>query len=784
MTDVSRRLRLRALAVATTLAISSMCASTALAAGRLDLSGLQAPEQTTFDRFIVKYREGTSERNNSASLGSSLRSASNAVPAKAGRSLEVRQLRRLAVGADVVRADRKLDRVEAESLMRQIASNPNVEYVEVDKLNKPLLTPNDTSYSQQWGYQDSDAGIRANEAWNTTSGVGSVVAVLDTGITNHSDLNANILPGYDFIIDTAVSNDGNGRDADPSDPGDWITANQCGGIHAAQSSSWHGTHVAGTIAAVTNNGKGVAGVAYGAKVVPVRVLGTCGGYDSDIADAIVWASGGTVSGVPANANPAEVINLSLGGSGACGTTTQNAINGAVSRGTTLVIAAGNDNVNVSNASPANCNNVVAVGSVTSTGARSSFSNYGALIDIAAPGSTILSTLNTGTTTPGSETYVNYSGTSMATPHVAGVVALIQSVSATPKTPAQVEALLKSTARAFPSTPSQAIGAGIADAKAAVDAAGGGGGTNVAPTANFTSSASGLTVSFTDTSTDSDGSIASRSWSFGDGTTSTTANPSKTYSAAGTYTVTLTVTDDDGATNTKTASVTVSSGGGGGTVLSNGVPVTGLASGAGTSLNYTIVVPAGASNLNIVTSGGTGDVDLYVKAGSAPTDTVYDCRPYKSGNAETCTFATPTAGTYYVRLKAYSAFSGVSLVGSYTTGGGGSTQTYTNGSDVTISDNATVNSPITVSGRSGNGLASTSVAVNIVHTYKGDLKADLVAPDGSVYVLHNRSGGSTDNINATYTVNLSGEALNGTWNLRVNDNASGDTGYINSWSVTF
>lgn len=783
MSDVSkRRLRMHVLASATAIAISSMCALPAMAAGRVDVSGLHSPEQNSFDRFIVKYRDGSTERASAASLDSALRSATRAVPAKAGRALEVRQLRRLAVGADVVRSDRKLDRVEAESLMRQLASNPNVEYIEVDKLNKPFLTPNDTNYSQQWGYQDSDAGIRANEAWDVTSGAGSVVAVLDTGITNHSDLNANILPGYDFIIDTTVSNDGNGRDSDPSDPGDWVTANQCGGVHAAQNSSWHGTHVAGTIAAVTNNAKGVAGVAYSAKVVPVRVLGTCGGYDSDIADAITWASGGTVSGVPANANPAEVINLSLGGSGACGSTTQTAINGAVGRGTTLVIAAGNDNTNVSNASPANCANVVAVGSITSTGARSSFSNYGAGVDIAAPGSTIMSTLNTGTTTPGSETYANYSGTSMATPHVAGVVALIQAVSATPKTPAQVEALLKSSARPFPSTPSQPIGAGIADAKAAVDAAGGGGG-NVNPVANFTSSASGLTVSFTDTSTDSDGTIASRSWNFGDGTTSTATNPSKTYSAAGTYTVTLTVTDNGGATNTKTSSVTVSSGGGG-TVLQNGVPVTGLAAAAGASLNYTIVVPAGASNLNIATSGGTGDADLYVKSGSAPTDTVYDCRPYKSGNAETCTFATPTAGTYYVRLKAYSAFSGVSLTGSYTTGGGGGTQTYTNGTDVTISDNATVNSPITVSGRSGNGLASTSVAVNIVHTYIGDLKVDLVAPDGSVYVLHNRSGGSADNINSTYTVNLSSEALNGTWNLRVNDNAGGDTGYINSWSVTF
>ncbi len=776
MSDVSkRRLRLHVLASATAIAIASMSVLPASAADRIDVSGLQSPEQTSFDRFIVKYKIGSSERASTASLDSALLSATRAVPARSGRALRVTHVRRLAVGADVVRSDRKLDRAEAESLMRQLASNPNVEYVEVDKLNQPVFTPNDTNFSQQYGFGTGAGGIRATEAWDITSGSGTVVAVLDTGITNHSDLNANLLPGYDFIIDTAVSADGNGRDSDPSDPGD---------AYGGNPSSWHGTHVAGTIAAVTNNGKGVAGTAFNAKVVPVRVLGKGGGYDSDIADAIIWASGGTVSGVPANANPAEVINLSLGGSGACSTTSQSAINGAVGRGTTLVIAAGNSNANTSGFSPANCNNVVAVGAVTSTGARASYSNYGALVDVAAPGSAVLSTLNAGTAGPGAENYASYSGTSMAAPHVAGVVALIQSVSSPAKTPAQIEALLKSSARAFPSTPSQPIGSGIVNAKAAVDAAGGGGG-NVAPVANFSASASGLTVSFTDTSTDSDGSIASRSWSFGDGTTSTASSPSKTYSAAGTYTVTLTVTDNSGATNAKTSSVTVNAGGGGGTVLSNGVAVTGLSAAAGASLNYTMVVPAGASGLSFTTSGGSGDMDLYVKSGSAPTDSVYDCRPYKSGNAESCSFATPTAGTYYVRLKAYSAFAGVSLTGSYSTGGGGgSTQTYTNGADVAIADNATVNSPITVSGRSGNGLASTSVAVNIVHTYKGDLKVDLVAPDGSVYVLHNRSGGSANNINSTYTVNLSSEVLNGTWNLRVNDNAGGDTGYINSWSVTF
>jgi serine protease len=691
----SRRIRAHALSIATAIALSSALSAPALAQqARVNLSGLDAQAGT--DRFIVKYKDGSAQSANAATLQTSLSTA--AKTAGAGKAWGVRHVRRTATGADVVRADRRLDRVEAESLMRQIAADPNVVYVEVDKLNRAYLTPNDTRYSEQWGYSGT-YGIKANQAWDVTNGAGSVVAVLDTGITSHSDLSANVLPGYDFIIDTTVSNDGNGRDSDPSDPGDWVSANQCGFSHAAQPSSWHGTHVAGTIAAVTNNAKGVAGVAYGAKIVPVRVLGTCGGYDSDIADAIVWASGGTVSGVPANANPAEVINLSLGGSGACGTTTQTAINGAVSRGTTLVIAAGNDNTNVSNASPANCNNVIAVASTTSTGARSSFSNYGSLIDIAAPGSNILSTLNSGSSSPGAETYASYNGTSMATPHVAGVVALLQSVATTPKTPAQVESIIKANVTAFPSTPSQTIGPGILNAKAVVDAANG-----------------------------------------------TTPPP-------------------------------------GGT-LTNGVPATGLAASTGGYVKYTMVVPAGATNLTFTTSGGTGDADMYVKFGSEPTDSVWDCRPYKSGNAETCTIAAPQAGTYYINLKAYSSFSGVSLVGSYTAGGGGGTQTYTNSTDYTISDNATVDSPITVSGRTGNAPTNASVTVAIVHTYQGDLKVDLVAPDGSLYNVHNRSGGSADNVNKTVTFNLSSEALNGTWKLRVNDNAGGDTGYINSWSVTF
>ncbi|MCF7223520.1 proprotein convertase P-domain-containing protein [Marilutibacter chinensis] len=309
----------------------------------------------------------------------------------------------------------------------------------------------------------------------------------------------------------------------------------------------------------------------------------------------------------------------------------------------------------------------------------------------------------------------------------------------------------------------------------------GGGGNLPPSADFSFTVDGLDVSFSDGSSDSDGSIASRSWNFGDGGSSTATNPSHSYAAAGSYDVTLTVTDDDGASNSRTRTVTVGSGGG--NQLQNGVPVTGVSGAQGSEQFWTMEVPSGASNLQFVTSGGTGDADLYVKFGSAPTSSNYDCRPYTGGNNETCSFASPQAGTWHVMVRGYSAFSGLSLTGSYGTGGGG-TQTYSNTTDYTINDNATVESPITVSGRSGNAPSNASVDVDIRHTYKGDLRVDVIAPDGSVYNLHNRSGGSTDNVIGTYTLDLSSEPLNGTWKLRVNDNANQDTGYINSWSVTF
>lgn len=431
-------------------------------------------------RVIVKYRAVNADNAIASTQSRGLAEAQSRL------GIALSRVRSTATGAEVLRTSRELSRTELNDLINTIAADPSVEYVEEDRLMKRLATPNDTRYNEQWHYFESTAGINVPTAWDTSTGSGVTVAVVDTGYRPHADLAANIVGGYDFISDTEVSNDGNLRDNDARDPGDWTTAGQCDPRDPAYDSSWHGTHVAGTIAAVTNNANGVAGVAYGAKVVPVRVLGTCGGYTSDIADGIIWASGGTVSGVPANANPAKIVSMSLGGQSACGSTTQNAINSARSRGTVVIVAAGNETQNASNVSPANCSGVVVIAAVTRAGGRTWYSNFGAVVDVAAPGgdltttfaNDILSTLNAGTTTPGADSYALYAGTSMATPHVAAIAALM--LQANPAlTPDQIEALLKSTSRAFPATCSQ-CGSGIVNAAAAVAAAPGGGGGGSCP----------------------------------------------------------------------------------------------------------------------------------------------------------------------------------------------------------------------------------------------------------------------------------------------------------------
>jgi serine protease len=460
--------------------VLKICAAALVAFGSLAAhAGPQdaAPNKviTQTDRLIVKYKDAV-DNAKGAVPARALSAARQALLARAGQQVgaTLRALRATATGADVLQLSRSMSLAEAQALAAELkARDPDVEYAEPDRIMLPLFVPNDPMYSQQWHYYEAKGGLNLPAAWDKSTGAGINVAVIDTGYRPHADLSGQILPGYDFINSASIAGDGNGRDSDASDNGDNTYAGQCGtGVPSQdEASSWHGTHVAGTIAAKTNNGVGVAGVAYGAKIVPARVLGKCGGYTSDIADAIVWASGGSVTGVPANANKARVLNLSLGGSGTCDATTQNAINSARSRGAVVVVAAGNSNINAVNSSPANCAGVITVAAVNRSGGKASYSNYGTNVDVAAPGGdsggAILSTWNAGTSTPAGDNYGYMMGTSMATPHVAGVAALM--LAKNPNlTPDEVEAKLKASARAFPAACS-GCGAGIVDAAAAVNA---------------------------------------------------------------------------------------------------------------------------------------------------------------------------------------------------------------------------------------------------------------------------------------------------------------------------
>ncbi|HET7863825.1 MAG TPA: S8 family peptidase [Burkholderiaceae bacterium] len=437
---------------------------------------MNAPVPTGNQEFttqiIVKYRDAATATVMDAGT------MSMATTTASRRGLGLQHVRKLAHGAQVFRLNNRVTRDEADALAREIQANdPNVEYAEADGRLHALLTPNDTSYaSQQWDLFESTAGINMPAAWDKATGSGVVVAVIDTGARPHADLVANLVPGFDFISSAATAGDGNGRDADGSDPGDFNAAGECGPGSRASNSSWHGTHVAGTIAAVTNNATGVAGIAFNAKVQPVRVLGKCGGSIADITDAIVWASGGTVAGAPANPTPARVINMSLGGGGACSRTEQAAINSARSRGTVVVVAAGNEAQDVANSSPANCAGVIAVAATGRTGKRASYSNFGTGVDLAAPGGDgrdgVLSTVNAGKTVPAGDAFAQFQGTSRATPHVAAVAALMLSVNSA-LTPDQVEARLKSSARKFAAGDCNQCGAGLLDANAAVNAALGG-----------------------------------------------------------------------------------------------------------------------------------------------------------------------------------------------------------------------------------------------------------------------------------------------------------------------
>ena len=574
-----------------------------------------AAAQQGAERIIVKYRAGSAASTDRSAKLAAVQSAvaRASLGSAAGRAGAVspQHVRKLGMGADLIRLQGRLSAAELQKVLKEIKADPSVQYAEADvKLQRvdvrpretKQLIPNDPYYAQyQWHLSSATGGINAPAAWDVAQGEGVVVAVLDTGILpQHPDFSGNLLAGYDFISDAETSRRAtDDRVPGALDYGDWVeNDNECYAGSVAEDSSWHGTHVAGTIAESTNNGVGMAGVAYKASVLPVRVLGKCGGYLSDIADAITWASGGTVAGIPANANPAEVINMSLGGGGACDAAYQDAINGAVSRGTTVVVAAGNQASNASGYRPASCANVISVGATRITGGIASYSNFGAAVDLSGPGGGggvdgnpggyVWQAGYDGATTPtsGAYTYMGMGGTSMASPHVAAVAALVQGAVAgagkDPLTPAQIEALLKQTARSFPVTipTTTPIGSGIVDAKAALDKA------------------------LEEECTENCGPTA--------------------------------------------------------TPLTNRVAVGGLSGAGGSEVLYSFEAQAGKV-LSILTYGGSGNVSVYVSQGEEPTAAAHDAKSTRPGNSETVRFTAPVAGTYYIKLVGVSAFSGVSIV---------------------------------------------------------------------------------------------------------------------------
>jgi len=315
------------------------------------------------------------------------------------------------------------------------------------------------------------SSINAEGAWSITTGKSSVVvAVLDTGITRHPDLDSKVLPGYDFVSDAGQANDGGGRDSDPSDPGDGVTAADVGVLPDCttadiSSSTWHGTQTAGLIGAATNNGIGMASIGHDVMLLPLRVLGKCGGTESDVEAAMLWAAGISVDGVPINVNhQAKVINLSLGGpSGSpCSAAYQDTVNQVLARGVVVVAAAGNEGLAVG--SPANCVGVIAVAGLRHTGTKVGYSDLGNHVTISAPAGNcvnssgaclypLLTTSNSGKAGPANPVYTDDEfnpslGTSFSAPLVSGTVALMFSVNPA-LTPAAVRDALMASARAFP-----------------------------------------------------------------------------------------------------------------------------------------------------------------------------------------------------------------------------------------------------------------------------------------------------------------------------------------------
>lgn len=669
-----KKLNLIAAAVASAIMVSPVIVqATADLSPKVNNSGMKQEDV----RYIIKFRDNSEQSlkaagNQGETLFELQRAANTANLKKYG-----------AVALKLLDHSNAAAAILTKAQLIALRNDPKVEYVEVDP-KRFLIDTVSRSFNTQAIETLAESApygiamVQADQVSDANTGNMSV-CITDTGYDgDHEDL----VP-YTSSLITGDNDNGSGGNT-----GNWWEPGHS-----------HGTHVAGTIAALGNNGTGVIGINPSGllKIHNVKVFNDAGtwGYGSDLIAAIDQC----------RAAGANIISMSLGG-GTPSTSEENAFIAATEAGMINIAAAGNDG-NTTMSYPASYDAVMSVAAINSSKTLASFSQRNAQVEIAAPGVSVNSTIN-------GSSYASWDGTSMATPHVSGVAALVWSHF--PQcTGDQIRTALISSAEDLGAPGhDNSYGYGLVQAKAMYDQL----------------TAEGCNV---------------------------TPPPPPPPPPGG--------------------------------PLENGVPEAGLTGSSGDEFHFNLDVPAGATDISFVMSGGTGDADLYVKFGSQAGQYDYDCRPFAYGNNESCT-GTQTDGTYHVMVRGYSNFADVSLTGSYNDGGtpppppppppGG--DSYTNDTDVNIIDQATVESYINVSGTGDSG--QITVDVDIKHTYIGDLYITLISPSGQTVVLHDYTGASTDNILETYNIDATGIERNGQWILRVEDNVYLDSGYIDSWTINF
>ena len=430
-------------------------------------------------RVIVKFRGTVATA--AAEKVTATNVATQKVAALSARSgIAFKQARRLGPVLQVLEIAAPASSANMEANLEILRADPDVEFVEPDLRRFPHAVPGDPLFPGQWYLQNSAAtpsAVDAVNAWDITTGSsGVVVADLDTGVRyDHPDLlrasvGGRLLPGFDFIRDPANANDGDGWDSDPSDPGDWVTAAEAasGPFSSCEQSdsSWHGTRVAGIIGALANNSRGIAGLGWNGWILPARALGKCGGSDSDIIAAMLWAGGVPVDGAPGNPYPARIINMSLGGRGSCRQSYTSAVSQLAARGVLVVASVGNEGSVV--VSPANCPGVVGVAGIRHVGTKVGFSNLGPGTALSAPGGncvnlgqgdpclySIDTTTNLGVQSPAANGYTDQFrfnvGTSFAAPIVSGIAGLMVSVNGRLSPDQLLARLQEGAVRPFPTS---------------------------------------------------------------------------------------------------------------------------------------------------------------------------------------------------------------------------------------------------------------------------------------------------------------------------------------------